>query len=498
MPRRRPPDAGAMPVALLLTVVGVALSGVLASTVARQIGAARAQVERVHALDAAQAGLDIAVGHIRAANDGHDNGVLSALPCTPLTGQVGAGGAAAYRVTIAYLNAGGAAIVCVPGYGAASTPVQASLVAVGTDHSTGASRTLQATYQFRTTNRNIIGGLVHVYQTSISQDLCLDAGSADPAAGTALIVQPCATGSPPQMFSYTKNLTLTLVSSIGGSLPTGMCLDGGPVPHGTDGAAVTFQPCGGTVQPRQQWGYNDNANFEGASNATNLDGYCFNVQFPDSAASPVLLRTGNNTCHQNYTNVQNFSPEPQAGAGAAGTANTQLVNFREFGRCLEVTNLSWGYSYMIVGPCEQTPDPAQVTWDQKWVTPAVVDGATGATGSISTKPSYESFSVCLTSPLSTAGGQYVTLTQCPAGALPTTSWTMYGDTGVYQTSYTIVDDIGNCLAATDPNAATPDLHPGALKISKLVVVTCSGSTLEKWNASPRILQATPLKDILER
>jgi hypothetical protein len=77
------------------------------------------------------------------------------------------------------------------------------------------------------------------------------------------------------------------------------------------------------------------------------------------------------------------------------------------------------------------------------------------------------------------------------------TWTVYGDTGIYESSYRIKDGADFCLQATDPNLPTPDLYPNGLAISKLIVATCSGSTLQKWNADPNILQALPLKDIGE-
>ena len=73
---------------------------------------------------------------------------------------------------------------------------------------------------------------------------------------------------------------------------------------------------------------------------------------------------------------------------------------------------------------------------------------------------------------------------------------MYADTGVYATSYQIVDGYGYCLTPTD--ATPPDLYPGVNQVSKIIVRVCDGSTPQKWNAPPGILDATPLKDIGER
>jgi hypothetical protein len=487
-----------MPLAMLLTLVGVLLSAVLASIMAVQIDTSRRAVQSARALDAALTGLDVAVGHIRFANDGSDPtglsnaGVLAELPCAPFTGRVGVGGTAGYRVTIGYRDKTGGIIACLPFGGADRTPTTAVLEAVGT--ASTSSRTLTATYTFRTTNKNVPGGLIPVYQTT-SKNLCLDAGSGVPTRGAYLRVQPCSPDSDQQTFAYHPNLTIMLVSSASAGMPLGMCLDAGPVPH-TSSTPVTFQPCASTTQPRQQWGYNDNANFEGTSDGQGLDGYCFNISSPDVGGSSVVVRKGGGACYRQYNNVSSFTPEASVGAGAAAASTNQMVNYGQFGRCLDVTETNVNYKYLIVWPCKQAPDPTRISWNQKWTRPLPVGTAVSATGLISTKPSTTK---CLKSPLSSSVGLFVTLVDCPAVETAATRWTVYGFTGVYATSYTIVDDAGNCLSATDP-AATParEMYPRGSKVSPVIVVACTGSSLEKWNADPDVLKATPLRDIAEK
>src|SRR5215211_2224089 len=92
-------------------------------------------------------------------------------------------------------------------------PAAPLLRSAGTDAATGSftsvpRRSLQGTYPFQTTNENVAGGLVHVYKTSTSTDLCMDAGYGSPAAGTALQMQPCSAGSLQQTFAYDTNLNL--------------------------------------------------------------------------------------------------------------------------------------------------------------------------------------------------------------------------------------------------------------------------------------------------
>ena len=101
--------------------------------------------------------------------------------------------------------------------------------ATGTrDRSGTSNRTLRGTYVVHTTNANISGGLVHVYRGSATlNDLCIDAGSGNPAAGTAVTMQLCNAGAVAQTWAYDGNLRLQLVSSPGPGQLTGLCLDAG-------------------------------------------------------------------------------------------------------------------------------------------------------------------------------------------------------------------------------------------------------------------------------
>jgi hypothetical protein len=504
-------DRGSLPLAMLVTLIGVMLSAVLTPVLIGEVQSTRNQVWRVHALDAAQTGLDIGLGQIRNANDGTGNGVRAKLPCGPFAGHVGVGGTARYQVTIDYLNADPRGhtdawvttnhLTCLAGNGTVSIPAYALLRADGTDQATGAftavpTRSVRATYTFQTVNQVVLGGLIHSYHPPLATDLCLDAGSANPAVGTNLTLQRCTTASAQQTFAYNSNLTLALTSSKSPTQPLGLCLDAGPVPHGA-GNVVQIRQCGATTMPQQQWSLNDSSNFEGTANGSSLDGFCFNAQSPGSVGSFLVLGSaGNGTCHGGYDARQSFLPEATVGAGAAGATNSQLVNLSQFGRCLDVTEQNVAYPYLTAWPCTQAPDPANVTWSQKWVTPTIAAGNSSATGRITTNPGSL---YCLESPGSTAAGQYPKLVGCPGGTTPQNlTWTIYSDTGTYATSYRIVDGYGYCLAPTDPTATPADLHPNGQQVSKLVVTTCGGSALQKWNAPPDAMAALPLRDIGEK
>jgi hypothetical protein len=502
-------DQGSIIIAMIVTVVGIALSAMLVPILLGQISTTNGQVRRIHELDAAQAGIDVAIGHIRAANDGSGNGLLPSLPCGPFTGSVGVGGTERYQVTIAYYSqdpSGRSAsdlaanqIKCISGGGTGRTPAYALLISKGTDSASGdwttvTARVLQGTYTFQTTNQNIPGGLIHVYKTATSTDMCMDAGSGSPTSGTPVLMRPCSSGSTQQKFAYNTNLTIALLSSKTATLPLGMCLDAGK-PE-VAGAVVAFLPCGTTTLPQQQWSINDSANFEGTNDGVNLNGLCLNVQSPNTANSPVILGSASaGTCRQGYDNKETFSPEASVGAGAAGASTGQLVNFYEFGRCVDVTEQNVNYGYLIAWPCKQAPNPANVTWNQKYSLPAIVTGSSSATGAITTKPSTL---YCLRSPGSTATGQYVKTVSCTSGSYTADEmWTVYGDTGSYATAYRIMDSYGYCLAATDPTVTNPDFYPHGSQISKIVVAACSASTLQKWNAPANVALASPLKDLGE-
>jgi hypothetical protein len=487
-------DRGSLPFALLLTLMSVSATSLLLPVVVNEFQATRLEIQRDDAVNAAQAGLDVALAHLRASRDldGDDDSELGELPCGSLAGAVSsAPGAATYEVTITYWLPDGTQTTGCP----AATPASARLRSTGTDD--GVVRVLRATYTMQTNNQNIGGGLVRVFHpASATNDLCLDAGSGNPANNTAVRMQVCDANSVAQRFVYTTSLTLKLVSSVTTGNPNGMCLYAATPQALAD--IVRFQACATPVPARQMWSMNGSANFEGTNNGSDLNGNCFNVQSPDVPGSLVILGRSPN-CFGGYNNRQSFSPDASVGAGAAGIGNRQLVNYNQFGRCLDVTEGNVNYSYMISWPCKQEPNPANLDWNQLWQTPAVSVDANGversSPGLITTTSSSR---YCLRSPGSTTAGAYVTVTSCPsATSQAALQWTVYRATGDYTTAYRIIDSWGNCLAATDQQDTPPDLYPNGNLISKIVVRACTSSTLQKWNAPPGLAEDIPVKDIYE-
>jgi hypothetical protein len=499
-------DQGSLPLAMHVTIVGMLLSAALVPVVVNQVTDTRVVAGRTHELQAAQAGIDVALGQLRAATDAAGEGDLEKLPPCTLTGTTGPsdpdpGRRWAYRVRITYFTYPDDAtapqpLACPP----ADVPVSATLSATGgrasaapLDAGDAGTRTLEATYTFRTNNENITGGAIPVASPTVNP-LCMDGGTdASPAAGSAVTMRRCKpTGSSYQRFAYTPDLNLKLVGSETAGTPAGMCLDA-PYPRAS-GNTVRFQPCLG-LQPRQQWSLNDSSNFRGSPNPGNAaeTTYCLNLRNPGTDGSELML----GGCGGG-DNVRIFRPRPEAGAGMASAAIGQLVNYKQFSRCLDVTNHVPTFSYMIVWFCKQDPN-GNVSWNQKWTFPPQATTAAEAVperirSAYPTAPGY-----CLKSPGSTAANRYVTMSQCEAtGPLTDESlkWTVFGDTGNYATSYRIVDAYGYCLTPTDLTVATPDTHTDGT--AKVKVAPCTKSELQKWNAPANFNQPLVLTDTLEK
>jgi hypothetical protein len=524
-PRTAPPapDSGSLPFAMFMALLGVTLSALLIPVIVLQIGSSRVEARRVESVQAAQTGLDVATAQVRAAYtgtdaDGNPQGDVTKLPCAALTGDLGGGSSAHYRVTIDYFAfepatadyltsdgqyddtwITGHSIACQTG-----TPVTALIRAQGvadgpSPAGTCASdaRCLRALYTFTTTNQTIDGGLIHVYKTASSNDLCLSAGYATLTAtqltGTALTVQTCNPADPAQIFAYHSDLTLALVGSRDSDLPNGMCLDS----RAAAGQAVEFDPCAAADQATQHWVFTGSAAFVAP------DGTCLRVLTQNQPGS-LVVHDASQCGGTTYNTVADFTPVAAVGVGAAGWATGQLVDYQQFGRCLEVTRANYAWHtgsadpalsdgpYLISAACKQT---APAIWHQRWtLSTAVPSGPAGVTGPITatapdTNPPQGSpaGAYCLQSPASADPLRFVAAVPCPSSApAPAhTTWTVTGYTGDSTTSYRVRDDSNPpyCLAPQGSAARSADPYPftGGTEISKIVVQPCDGSAPQKWN-----------------
>jgi hypothetical protein len=513
VPRRYRPDddSGSMAVYLMLAIMGMALGALIVPLVITSSQTTRSDTSRVHALDAAQAGLNVMLGQIRSSVDG-GVGTSNKLPCNSTSGLVNGVGPASYTVSIAYYMADPvtsdvAPMRCVPLtsgalYGGPYDPVSdsftpryARITSVGKDgppaQGSTQGRTLEATYVFRTTNTNIIGGRIRIYPaSSTSPELCMDTGQTAPAAGAPVLLQACASALPPkdqQIFAYRPDLTLQLLSSITGTYPNGLCLDTAQPPAA--GQAIFMGACQplGTPPPySQQWSFNDNGGYTAALQTSAANGGLSSVCLSaanQSAGVPLTL--ANCSAGGTSSPTQAWIPFPAVGPGAAQAP--QLVNFSEFGRCLDVTNQNVNSDHLIDFPCKQNPYPGAVAWNQKFTLPNLATGAASATGPIYTTVSGTNY--CLTSP-GTNGGR-VTVTVC-SSTNARQRWTVNtGDSSLtYAVKFTIVDSStpGLCLGLTEP--------AGSEVWSSIDVETCKGLPEQKWNASANELNSV-LQDIDE-
>ena len=489
----RSTDGGSMPMAMLVSLVGMSLTAALVPVVVSQITSTRTVSGRTQALDAAQAGIDAALGQLRAATASGTPtvGELERLPPCVMTGRQEADGLR-YRVTVAYYGLPDDAadptpllLDCPP----LDVPVTATLTATGTgtpDDSPAAgdpdTRTIQATYTFKTNNENITGGAIQLASPT-TNPLCMDGGT------TPVTMQLCdAGGSSDQRFAYTPDLNIKLVLSGTSSVPEGQCLDA-PLPH-SSGSSVELKPCLGR-SARQQWSLDNGSNFRGTPNGVALDNFCISLRNAGLVGSQLMV--GGCTGQQNQTV---FRPQTGTGAGMASAATGQLVNYKQFSRCLDVTNHVWNSDYMIVWFCKQAPD-GNVAWNQKWTLPTVVAPAVKTAPERIRTAGSGNPGACLRTPTSTTG--WVTMSLCSLTGTLTDDrlkWTVYGNTGTYATSYRIVDSNDRCLTPADLTVANPEVHGDGT--AKLKVAPCTSSELQKWNAPANFNEPLVLTNTQEK
>ena len=494
-------DGAALVLALLFILIVTVTSLAVAAVTLSQVIPSQAEKKTGRTVHAAEAGFDAALNRIRAANDGSGNGLSGQLPCGPITGSVGPNeGSLTYSVTVKYyatdptgqpdawLNNSANLMSCTAGAGTVSAPGFALLASKGggTDvpgSTTGAgNRSLQTVYRFKVTNKNVSGGLIHVHDQQTP--LCLDVSDKRGVAkSNQLTIQPCDRTNPGQIWSYTKDLLLQVTATDG----TLLCLQSEPAKTGTGKPPIKLATCDPT-DPQQAWSFNDIGRFEGTDDRKNTNGSCFtSLSDPADAVagSQVVPRQA---CSGGYDWIHTFSPEPQVGAGAAGESVGNLVNYRYFGRCLDVTNQNVNWTWLIGYPCKQQPDPSRLTWNQ-------VFNYNGATQQYYTNS--PSGQYCLQPGDSSnppVVGTRVLTKPCTTGERYQ-KWTRTGDTGVYASSYNVVNDGGLCLSLTVPGPSEADAYLSQWGF--VVVETCDGTTKQKWNAPPQLLPGG-LQDTYEK
>jgi hypothetical protein len=517
---------------LVLTVAGVAIS---------QQVVAQKTLQRNDALLAAQAGLDAALGDLRAAGTSTGAGITQELPCSigtngfVLTGYLDTNSSAAYTATVTYytnadiptsnyINSGAVTISCYqyanPSY-PTSVPAYALVESTGQDQNTGAvaapSRTIEEIYGFTDDNTNVPGGVIPDYNDSVD-DLCMSASSSDadgtPQNGGNAYAEKCLTaGDEDQTWEYQANFTIVLSWTLSTSnAPAPLCLQSN-VNNLTVQLATCLSSSSGTFYT-QQWGIDDNGDFEPANSSGGpANGpVCLNQNYNPAAGQLNLA-----SCTGGFTNAQTWQPTPQVGAGDAGANTNQFVNYDEFGNCMDVTGQNVSASYLIDYMCKQFPDganwngttnPLDPMWNQRFSNLTVtyagnsnyVELKTHVLPQNSGNVVYCLWSPDATSNNATVATQYgmanqgssnaawVTVQPCPT--LGTGNTLATGSTGGYandgflwqvntSTTYNVMDYWSACL-----NADTADQQaPASDDFSTLTVATCSNATAtEEWNA----------------
>lgn len=516
---RRMDDRGSMAILMMVMLIGLMLSGLLVPMIVTQDRTTRFDSTRVQALNAAEAGIEVTLGIIRASVT-DAIGDSKKLPCGTQTGPVSSSGPAAYSTVIEYFTFDPAkalypkstpaepepypspnAMRCIAGYGTfdpakgTPTPTFARLTSTGTvgapTNGSTAGRTLTFTYAFRTSDLSLLGGIVQVSPSSAGTPaLCMDAGSATPPAATAVRLQACSATTPAaaqQVFTYRTDLTLQLVSSVTAANQNGLCLNSAHTPA-VNADALVLSQCGPAGQPAaytQQWSYNASGQYQAAQASSastgDLPNLCMDVA-TQAAAQPITLAS----CTGADAWILSASSGPGASASNQFAAHAmQWVNYSDAGRCVDVTSEDPNHSYLISYPCKQNPYPGAVTWNQLFQGPTIPAGQASATGQITTNNGQQ---YCLTSPGSIGG--YVTVKTCVTGN-PLQNWTVNGgDASLnYSMKYTVVNG-SLCLGLGPPNAELP----AYLTID---AETCDGSMDQKWNAVANLLNTT-LRNVRER
>lgn len=458
----------AMIVTLLLVVVIMGVSGVIASTLAAQSPTVLSGNRSTKSLQAAKAGLQAAIGQLRADSatvNGVTVGNPSTLPCGAgsnpvLSGSVDGTTSLTYQVTISYQNALHAAMSCPfpANVNMTGSPSYAVVQSTGVASFGGqtTTRTLHAVYTLLSSNINIAGGLIE----DSSLGYCIVASSAN--VGASINFKPLAqcTNSALDAWVYSTGYQLQLASTILGSAP--LCITGASTGNATLTSCVANQWS-------QLWSWTGKYTWYGQQNPITNGNSNWALTWSGSLNSSPPLQVVN---APSDGPGNTFVPTPAVGAGGASAATNEIVNYQQFGRCLDVTQQKVSMGYDIVYPCKQDPSGQNnIFWNQKFSYTEASGSSSSTTTTVSVYDNNNN-QYCLTS-LGTAGG-YTPMKSCNGSAAQ--QWTRYYNTGTYSASYLFVDYAGRCLdvAAIAANGTYPTVVTNA----------CSGNTSQKWNALP--------------
>ena len=353
-------------------------------------------------------------------------------------------------------------------------------------------RRVVSTYDFNTSYANIPGGLIDSYSGKECFVATYNNGTSPSGGVTLGVTTSCSTTNILEQFQYTTNWNLAI--ELGG---VQYCVQdpedetsavASPIPITT--------PCTSTAVA--QWGVNDSGGIEGVattgSPAGQPNSYCLDNPLSSDPSGTVTTDATVGGCDSGFDNMTTWAISPEVGAGASQPptgqefgVTDQLVNFEEFGACLDVTNQSVSSSFLIDYMCKQFPDTTDYpAWNQRWCFNQLSTSNGNPVGVLYVTDSSTDY--CLVSPLETASTSetaYVTLTSCTPGSTTQANdllWTEWGTNGAMLHDYTWTDNDGYCLEANTANQQPP---PGNSDLfSTIQVDTCNDSFEQKWNAPP--------------
>ena len=488
----------AMLTAIFFMVIVAGLSVVLLSVSLSQQAPTYTAQKSTKTIYSAQAGLQAALGAIRTANGapnaaGETLGAIEKLPCT-LGGTVeGAASGTSYQVELNYFTVdpsgkdaawrdfqkmnctnGSGVVAQANGAGVLEKPKFAYIRATGIgvtlpgEPASVGERRLSAVYKFKVNTENIAGGLI----LANGRTHCLHAVSGTAGSEIQYLPIGSCTDLDKELWIYSTDYRLKLAYSTRNDAP-GLCITG-PAVDGQATQNALLQPClagNDAARWNQLWSWTNNWQGQKANITGGLSNYCLTPGAgPNYTTGRVMVAT---SCSGT------FDASPEVGAGAARKLTNQIVNYKEFGRCLDVTNENINFSYMISYPCKQdaTGTGASLLWNHKWY----YTEPPGGTQSLADQQITVNYldrspadTYCFQAPPSGTGFD-TTFAGCNGSARQ--NWTRVYDTGDYASSYLFVDFLGRCLVADRSSLHNSDY-------SKIRVAACNGSLEQKWNAPP--------------
>lgn len=496
----------AMLTAVLLIMVMTALSVLMLGVVTAQVRPTMFADKNGRTIFAAETGLDAALSQMRSSLSPEDllthkiYGNPAGLPCT-VKGKVGAAASTLrFEVTVTYFDEnpagkdaawrGANKMTCSPTTGVGTAPSFAVLSSQAFDAgvpgmaTSAGNRAIETVYTFQVTNNNIDGGVIYAF----GDKHCLKAtGQTSGSKVTYQAAAACRDDDPTVLWTYAPDYKIHLsVTDLGGP-SAAMCLTGNAQTGGN--IEVTLKKCNSeTVNQYFSWiggahwtgQKNDNSNYSNPKMCLGAGGTFSDVDLVGKA-----LKYG--PCGTDNTAVASFDPDPRVGAGPAGKSTNQIVNFLEFGRCMDVTGADITATFEISYPCKQDPSPSKSNfdWNHKWT----YSEPTGLKGAVPNQQITvnNGNTYCLQTPSAGTIPGYPIFKSCTGNA--NQKWTRHAEESTYADSWTFTDTHGRCISLGEKMSATE-------MWSKLTVDMCNGGPEQKWNA-PANDQKARLDDLKE-